>query len=1038
MQFVATVLTATSVVTAAAPGRLRSSFDSGWTFARDIGQPDPAPCPPFPRSVVGVQCLGLTEAPAPGVNTPDTCRAAACANGATIWQLTGGRGTSGQCWIGASCDQNLTAPEFGGEVRPPAPPTPKSCLPAGKYPCSPGYDDSGWRANLTVPHDFVVEGNISEAYDANYGGLRTGVAWYRKRFHVDRGLSSGLVWLTFDGVFRAADVYLNGAFVGHHEEGYTSFTVYLHNASAPLKYGPDTANENVLAVYVDATQHELWAYEGGGIYRHVWLEAAGLLSTNPWGFYAPTLPNGTITGDDVSQSQSSDSAVFSPVLDVQNAGKGVAGGVVTFTLTAPDGHTAVRGSTPFSIPPGGFLRVKGGPLQFGSASSPVELWNTAPSPPLYTATATITSNSTSPPTVVDSVSARVGVRSAVFEARRGFVLNGVPVKMQGVSMHLGFGGVGIAVPDRVTDFQVAALQNVGANAWRTAHNPVAPELLDACDARGMLVWEENRFITSGVQPVRSSSVESDSESDSTPQDKPRLYTKHAPGKSRWEQLDGHGPANRLQWTPPSTAMADPRLLQDAQDMALRDRNHPSIVIWSLCNELGCVADDPNGGVLAVQFKQAIAAADPSRPITGNIVQSPYLGGHLVDSFAQAMDVQSFSYDYASYDSFHTMTPWKPVGGGESGSCVVDRGQYYQNNSVPGYVGPDDRTLFSCVQAAWEPIGTSPFAYGNFLWTGFDYRGETSHGWPDVSSKFGLFDLAGFPKDHAGYYRAWWSEWDGEVCRGTPKTRTSLAVTDGWLTTAGKSRNRTTGDARITAAAVGGDRSHSSSVSVSVSPSDWTSPASVGAVVSVVVTTCADSVDLFLNGAQLEPRVSVPRYGFAEWKVPFHPGNLTAVAYDKGGSVAGVSTILTAGAPTKLFAWVEPAGSGDGATLAADGNDAAVIGVALLDADGVRVPDADQDLEVKVSSGPAVVFGTANGDPADHTANPSPSRRTFHGLARAVVGSAGLGMTGVAEVVVSADNRGISPTTVRLTFEAVKQVEWTMCPSSHISPRGAPE
>lgn len=93
---------------------------------------------------------------------------------------------------------------------------------------------------------------------------------------------------------------------------------------------------------MDATQHELWAYEGGGIYRHVWLEAAGLLSTTPWGFYAPTLPNGTITGDDVSQSQSSDSAVFSPVLDVQNAGKGVAGGVVTFTLTAPDGHTAVR------------------------------------------------------------------------------------------------------------------------------------------------------------------------------------------------------------------------------------------------------------------------------------------------------------------------------------------------------------------------------------------------------------------------------------------------------------------------------------------------------------------------------------------------------------------------------------------------------------------------------------------------------------------------------------------------------------------------
>lgn len=278
---------------------------------------------------------------------------------------------------------------------------------------------------------------------------------------------------------------------------------------------------------------------------------------------------------------------------------------------------------------------------------------------------------------------------------------------------------------------MAALQNVGANAWRTAHNPVAPELLDACDARGMLVWEENRFITSGVQPVRSSSVESDSESDSTPQDKPRLFTKHAPGKSRWEQLDGDGPANRLQWTPPSTAMADPRLLQDAQDMALRDRNHPSIVIWSLCNELGCVADDPNGGVLAVQFKQAIAAADPSRPITGNIVQSPYLGGHLVDSFAQcvlansyfiyhscsltklyslvcrAMDVQSFSYDYAAYDSFHTMTPWKPVGGGESGSCVVDRGAS-PHPVLPSAVTP--RPASPCHVTTVHELSGSPSSY----------------------------------------------------------------------------------------------------------------------------------------------------------------------------------------------------------------------------------------------------------------------------------------------------------------------------------------
>lgn len=303
--------------------------------------------------------------------------------------------------------------------------------------------------------------------------------------------------------------------------------------------------------------------------------------------------------------------------------------------------------------------------------------------------------------------------------------------------------------------QVAALKAVGSNAWRTAHNPVAPELLDYTDEYGMLVWEENRFVTAGVQPLlRHNAAVDDS--------------------SRLASIHGRGEHSRYGYSPPTVAAADPRLLQDAQDMALRDRNHPSIIIWSLCNELGCVADDPNGGVLAAQFKQAIAAADPSRPITGNTVQTPYLSGRLVDSFAMAMDVQSFSYDYFAYAGFHSMTPWKAVGGGEAGSCTLDRGQYRQPGSEgEGYVGPEDETtgankqfggLFGCARASWITAAQTEYAYGNFLWTGFDYRGETSHGWPDVSSKFGMYDLAGFAKDSAGYYRAWWRDWNGAKCR----------------------------------------------------------------------------------------------------------------------------------------------------------------------------------------------------------------------------------------------------------------------------------
>ena len=410
------------------------------------------------------------------------------------------------------------------------------------------------------------------------------------------------MWLTFDGVFRACDVYLNGAFVMHHEEGYTSFHAHLHNASSPLRYG-DTAN--TIAVYVDASEHELWAYEGGGIYRHVWLETAGLVSAVPWGFAAPTFVTGNITGDDASAPQTADGAVFSPMLDVHNAGGSHANGTVTFALQKTDSSVVVVTATAnFSLSSGGWAHVALGAtgsqtVAFGSATDPVHLWNTAAHPPMYVATATVSVGGV----VTDEVSVRIGVRSAVFESSRGFVLNGVSVKMKGTANHVGFGPVGAAVPDRVAAFQVATLRSVGSNAWRTAHNPVAPELLDACDESGMLVWEENRFVTAGVQPALRGMASS--------------------GRAT---LSPDGLASNARWTPPTGGVADPRLLQDAQDMALRDRNHPSIVVWSLCNELGCVAGDPNGAVLAEQFKEAIGAADSTRPITGNTVQIPYLGG----------------------------------------------------------------------------------------------------------------------------------------------------------------------------------------------------------------------------------------------------------------------------------------------------------------------------------------------------------------------------------------------------------------------------
>ena len=404
--------------------------------------------------------------------------------------------------------------------------------------------------------------------------------------------------------------------------------------------------------------------------------------------------------------------------------------------------------------------------------------------------------------------------------------------------------------------------------------------------------------------------------------------------------------------------------------ALQARNHPSIVIWSLCNELGCVADSPDGGTLGIQFKLALYAVDPSRPVTGNTVQSPYLEGRLVDAFSQSMDVQSFSYEYNAYTAYHAAAPWKPIGGGESASCHIDRGYYGPTNSTAGHVSPD--TVWSCVQSSWQPAAELPFVFGNFAWTGFDYYGEVYPlGAPDVSSHFGIFDLAGFDKDGTGYYRAWWR--DG-ACDGS-----------------------------------------SSPVPLAISPSEWTAPVAVGARIDVTVTTCAAAVDLFVNGVRqgaAGPPSVMPRLGVLTWPVTFEPGNVTAVAYDAGGAVLATRTIITASAPYAIFAWVEDIyrGGRNGTHIAADGRDAALLGVSLVDRNGVAVPNADVNVSFGVA-GPGVVIGVANGDPADRAPPKTTWRYTFHGLVRAVVASSAAGASG--DIVVSVTAPGLVPAQVTL-------------------------
>lgn len=245
----------------------------------------------------------------------------------------------------------------------------------------------------------------------------------------------------------------------------------------------------------------------------------------------------------------------------------------------------------------------------------------------------------------------------------------------------------------------------------------------------------------------------------------------------------------------------------------------------------------------------------------------------------------------------------------------------------------------------------------------DYLGETSGPWPDCSSAYGVFDLAGFPKDTAALLSAWWR-----------------------------------GDC----------------ASVALSPTDWTSPVAPGGAIDVAALTCAPQAELFLNGASLGVRAVPPRAATVWPRVRFAPGNLTVVARDAAGAALGAATALTAGAPAALRAWVESPflPPRNGSVIAADGADVALVGVEVLDAAGVVCAGGAGAVNVTFTvAGPGRVYGVANGDPADHSPPKAPWRLSFGGRARAIIASAAAGATG--DIVVTAAAPGVRPAAVTI-------------------------
>jgi beta-galactosidase len=723
-------------------------------------------------------------------------------------------------------------------------------------PSQPGFKDFNWR-KVHLPHDYCLEGTFTPKGDHNHGSLIPTTAWYRKTFTLPTSDQGKSLWIDFDGVYRSAKVYLNGHLLGGHACGYTPFRFDIAKEAV---YG----GKNVLSVHVDPTAEEGWWYEGAGIYRHVWLNKAVHAHVAPWGTYVVS---------NVKDPLGKPSASLTITTTVSNDG-GTANTVVASKVYAPDGKLVAQTQSPLALAAGGSTDV----TQTASLLS-ARLWSLE-KPQLYRLHTDVMTNGK----ITDSQDTSFGVRTIRWDADKGFFLNEKPVKIQGVCNHQDLIGVGVAVPDTLQYWRVKKLQGMGANAWRTSHNPPNTAVLDACDKLGMLVMDENRHL---------GDTEDGKASDMTPYEN----------------------------------------LTEVETMVRRDRNHPSIIFWSMCNEEG-IQSTAHGASIFSAMRAAVRKYDTTRPVS-----CAMNGGYdSAVGITSVEDLQGINYSPSAYDWFHKAHPNMPLYGSETASEVATRGIYnwdafkmgsdpYTGVQEKGYVSAYDVNAPSwgeTAEDAWKPIGERPYVAGGFVWTGFDYKGEpTPFIWPDINSNFGVLDMAGFPKDSYWYYQSVWGA----------KPVTHILPHWNW---AGKD----------------------------------------GQTVKVWAYSNAESVELFLNGQSLGKK-SMPHLGHVEWNAVYAPGTLEARGYDASGKTVSSDKVETTGAPASIQLWT------DRNQVSPDGEDMTVVEAHVVDSHGRIVPTADNLISFE-TTGVGHIAGVGNGDPSDHDPDKAAQRHAFHGLAAALV------------------------------------------------------
>ena len=763
---------------------------------------------------------------------------------------------------------------------------------------APDYDDTAWRT-LNLPHDWAIEGDFSQDNPSGTGGgaLPGGVGWYRKTFTADRTDEGKRLRIDFDGAYMNATVYINGHELGTRPYGYISFS---YDLTPYIAWG----EKNVVAVRVDnAEQPNSRWYSGCGIYRNVWLTRLEPVHVALWGT--------CVTTDEVSKN----SALIRLTTQVESqADAGTTPVTLTSYLLDADGLTLCQATGQAVIAAGTTEAVK----QEMTLDDP-RLWS-VDDPYLYQVK-TVVSHSESGD-VLDTYFTPLGVRTFSFNAKKGFILNGEQLKINGVCLHHDAGCLGAAVNTRAIERQLETLKAMGCNGIRCSHNPPAPELLDLCDRMGFIVMDETFDMWRKKK---------------TSHDYARYF-------NDWHE-------------------------RDLTDLVVRDRNHPSVFIWSIGNEvleqwtdvqadtlsleeanlilnfghgeelLAREGETSVNSLLTKKLADMIRQLDPTRPITAGC-NEPSPKNHLFQS--GALDIIGFNYHDDWFAGVPENFPGKPFIITESVSGLMTRG-YYRMPSDSISICPErwDKPYsdpsFACssydnCHVPWgnrhegtlRHVKNNDFISGQYIWTGYDYIGEpTPYGWPARSSYFGLIDLAGFPKD---IYYMYQSEWRTDL--------TVLHLFPHWNWEPGQAIDL------------------------------W------------AYYNNADEVELFINGESQGVRSKGDDDFHVMWRVTFEPGTVRAVAR-REGKVVATQTINTAGEPARLR--LTP----DHTTLTADGRDLSFVTVEVTDRDGNLCPWAEDDVTFQVE-GAGFIAGVDNGSPTSLERFKDNHRKAFYGKCLVVI------------------------------------------------------